>query len=131
MAAMSPAGRMHAFDMDPDAIKVGKELMEADSRFTIHHAPFSSMKEVLKSHGVKPGSVEGILMDVGISSPQFDDVSRGFRLEADGPLDFRFDISKGVPASEFLKTVPRSELVRIIDEYGEESGGGHVSTWPH
>lgn len=125
LAAMSPNGTMHAFDMDPEAIKVGKALMAEDPRFVIHHAPFSSMRKVLGSLGVAPGSVDGVLLDVGISSPQFDDVSRGFRPEADGPLDLRFDISKGVPASEFLETVPHAELVRIIDEYGEESGGGH------
>lgn len=66
-------------------------------------------------------------MDVGISSPQFDDTGRGFRPEADGPLDLRFDNSKGVPASEFLKTVPHSELVQIINDYGEESAGGDAA----
>eukprot|EP00928_Gymnodinium_smaydae_P072254 TRINITY_DN55651_c0_g1_i1.p1 TRINITY_DN55651_c0_g1~~TRINITY_DN55651_c0_g1_i1.p1 ORF type:complete len:541 (+),score=61.80 TRINITY_DN55651_c0_g1_i1:64-1623(+) len=124
LAALSPSGRLHAFDLDPEAVKVGKELMAKDSRFTIHHAPFSSMRKTLKSHGVAPGSVSGVLMDLGISSPQFDDTGRGFRPEADGALDLRFDISKGVPASEFLMTVPHSELVRIISEYGEVSATG-------
>ena len=127
LAAMSPEGRMHAFDMDPEAIRVGKELMAADPRFTIHHALFSTMGKALKKAGVAPGSVSGVLLDVGISSPQFDDVSRGFRPEADGPLDLRFDTAHGVPASEFLRTVPHAELVRIISEYGEEAGGGHVA----
>ena len=112
LAAMSPAGRLHAFDMDPEAIRVGKELMAADARFTIHHARFSTMKRVLAPIGVAPGSVAGVLLDVGISSPQFDDASRGFRPEADGPLDLRFDIGHGAPASEFLLTVPHAELVR-------------------
>eukprot|EP00931_Biecheleriopsis_adriatica_P025696 TRINITY_DN15701_c0_g1_i4.p1 TRINITY_DN15701_c0_g1~~TRINITY_DN15701_c0_g1_i4.p1 ORF type:complete len:188 (+),score=34.40 TRINITY_DN15701_c0_g1_i4:331-894(+) len=79
LAALSPSGRLHAFDMDPEAIAVGKELMAADSRFTVHHAPFSSMKEVLKPLGVRPA---GVLFDLGISSPQFDDAHRGFRPEA-------------------------------------------------
>ncbi|KAK3279814.1 hypothetical protein CYMTET_12318 [Cymbomonas tetramitiformis] len=127
LAAMSLTGRLHGFDMDPEAIKVGKELMAKDPRFTIHHAPFSSMRKVLKPHGVKPSSVAGVFLDLGISSPQFDDTSRGFRPEADGPLDLRFDISKGVPASEFLQTVPHSELVQIINEYGEESAGGDAA----
>ena len=122
LKALSPTGRLHAFDMDPEAIQVGKVLMAEDSRFTIHHAPFSTMHEVFKSIGIKSGSVAGVLLDVGISSPQFNDKSRGFRPEADGPLDLRFDTSKGVPASEFLKTVPHADLVKIIDEYGEESG---------
>ena len=127
LKALSPKGRLHAFDMDPEAIKVGKKLMEEDARFTVHHAPFSSMIKVLKSVGVEAGSVAGVLLDVGISSPQFNDKSRGFRPEADGPLDLRFDTSKGMPASEFLSVVPHAELVRIIDEYGEESGGGAAS----
>lgn len=127
LAAMSPVGKLHAFDMDPEAIKVGKELMAKDPRFTIHHAPFSSMRKVLKTVGVKPGSVAGVFLDVGISSPQFDDTGRGFRPEADGALDLRFDTSKGVPASEFLMTVPHSELARIIDEYGEETVAGDAS----
>mmetsp|Transcript_107122 Transcript_107122/g.301480 ORF Transcript_107122/g.301480 Transcript_107122/m.301480 type:complete len:497 (+) Transcript_107122:136-1626(+) len=127
LAAMSPTGKLHAFDLDPEAIKVGKELMAKDPRFTIHHAPFSSMKKVLAPLGVLPGSVAGVLLDFGISSPQFDDASRGFRPEADGPLDLRFDNSKGVPASEFLKTVPHSELAWIIGEYGEVSAGGDAA----
>ena len=127
LAALSPAGRLHGFDMDPEAIAVGEELMRQDPRFTIHHAPFSTMRACLRKAGVAPGSVAGVLLDVGISSPQFDDVSRGFRPEADGPLDLRFDTAHGVPASEFLRTVPHAELVRIISEYGEEAGGGHVA----
>eukprot|EP00931_Biecheleriopsis_adriatica_P025694 TRINITY_DN15701_c0_g1_i1.p1 TRINITY_DN15701_c0_g1~~TRINITY_DN15701_c0_g1_i1.p1 ORF type:complete len:498 (+),score=70.95 TRINITY_DN15701_c0_g1_i1:331-1824(+) len=116
LAALSPSGRLHAFDMDPEAIAVGKELMAADSRFTVHHAPFSSMKEVLKPLGVRPA---GVLFDLGISSPQFDDAHRGFRPEADGPLDLRFDQTKGVTAWDFLMSAPREEIIRIISEYGE------------
>mmetsp|Transcript_26847 Transcript_26847/g.88090 ORF Transcript_26847/g.88090 Transcript_26847/m.88090 type:complete len:493 (+) Transcript_26847:16-1494(+) len=122
LAAMGRSGRLHAFDMDPEAIKVGEALAAEDERFVIHHAPFSSMKEVLTKAGVKPGTVAGVLLDVGISSPQFNDTNRGFRPEADGPLDLRFDTSKGMPAYDFLMTVPHEELVRIIDEYGEETG---------
>ena len=85
LAAMSPEGRMHAFDMDPEAIRVGKELMAADPRFTIHHALFSTMGKALKKAGVAPGSVSGVLLDVGISSPQFDDVSRGERSPEPAP----------------------------------------------
>ena len=85
LAAMSPEGRMHAFDMDPEAIRVGKELMAADPRFTIHYALFSTMGKALKKAGVAPGSVSGVLLDVGISSPQFDDVSRGERSPEPAP----------------------------------------------
>lgn len=95
LAALQPAARMHAFDMDPEAISAGNELARADNRFTIHHAPFSSMRERLEPLGARPCAV---LFDLGISSPQFDEAQRGFRPEADGPLDLRFDQSKGTPA---------------------------------
>eukprot|EP00930_Biecheleria_cincta_P085859 TRINITY_DN75226_c0_g1_i1.p1 TRINITY_DN75226_c0_g1~~TRINITY_DN75226_c0_g1_i1.p1 ORF type:complete len:816 (-),score=146.20 TRINITY_DN75226_c0_g1_i1:24-2417(-) len=116
LAALSPTGSLHAFDMDPEAIAVGKELMAKDSRFTIHHAPFSSMQEVLKPLGLRPA---GALFDLGISSPQFDDSHRGFRPEADGPLDLRFDQTKGQTAWEFLMSAERAEIIRVISEYGE------------
>ena len=116
LAALSPEGRLHAFDMDPEAIKVGRELEKEDSRFTIHHAPFGQMAQVLKPLGVEPS---GVFLDLGISSPQFDDATRGFRPEQDGPLDLRFDVERGMPASEYLRTVSRDELRRVIHEYGE------------
>ncbi|CAE7407119.1 rsmH [Symbiodinium microadriaticum] len=118
LAAMSPSGSLHAFDMDPEAIVAGKELMKADSRFIIHHAPFSSMKAVLKPLGVR---VSAVLFDLGISSPQFDDAGRGFRPEADGPLDLRFDQTKGITAWDFLMSASREEIIRVISEYGEIS----------
>jgi 16S rRNA (cytosine1402-N4)-methyltransferase len=76
------------------------------------------MDKVLAPLGVRPA---GVFLDLGISSPQFDDQGRGFRPEQDGPLDLRFDLTKGVPAYEFLKTVDRDELMRIVGEYGETS----------
>ncbi len=114
--ALSPAGRLHAFDMDPEAVAAGKELAASDSRFTIHHAPFGSMASVLGKLGVRPA---GVFFDLGISSPQFDEAHRGFRPEADGPLDLRFDPSKGEPAWQFLQSVPRRDLARLIGEFGE------------
>ena len=74
------------------------------------------MDKVLAPLGVRPA---GVFLDLGISSPQFDDRGRGFRPEQDGPLDLRFDLTKGVPASAFLQTVDRDELTRIVGEYGE------------
>lgn len=116
LAALKPDGRMHAFDMDPEAITAGNTLAAEDSRFTIHHAPFSSMAERLGPLGVR---VSAVLFDLGISSPQFDEAHRGFRPEADGPLDLRFDQSKGVPAWQWLEDVARPELIRVLHEYGE------------
>ena len=98
------------------AIIEARKLEAEDSRFKIHHAPFGCMDTVLRKAGVTP---VGVFLDLGISSPQFDDHSRGFRPEQDGPLDLRFDVTQGLPASEFLKHVDRDELMRILEEYGE------------
>lgn len=98
------------------AIAEARKLEGEDSRFTIHHSPFGCMDTVLGPLGVRPS---GVFLDLGISSPQFDDASRGFRPEQDGPLDLRFDVTRGEPASAFLRRVDRDELVRIIEEYGE------------
>ena len=116
LAALSPQGRLHAFDMDPEAIAAGRELERTDDRFRIHHAPFSAMETTLRPLGVQP---TGVFFDLGISSPQFDEAHRGFRPEADGPLDLRFDQSRGVPAWQFLEQAERGEIVRVLQAYGE------------
>jgi 16S rRNA (cytosine1402-N4)-methyltransferase len=116
LAQLSPRGRLHAFDLDPVAIAAGKQLEREDRRFRIHHAPFGSMAQILKDEG----PIGGVLLDLGISSPQLDEAARGFKPEQNGPLDLRFDLTKGVPAWQFLQTVPREELVRILRTYGEE-----------
>ena len=83
LSRLSAKGRLHAFDLDPEAIKVGKELEREDSRFKIHHKPFGHMAQVLEKEGVS-GEVSGVFLDLGISSPQFDSTNRGFRPEMDG-----------------------------------------------
>ena len=118
LSALSPSGRLHAFDLDPEAIKVGRKLEQEDPRFKIHHAPFSAMQSTLKPLGVE---LNGVLFDLGISSPQFDEAHRGFKLEADGPLDLRYDQSSGQPAYAWLQTAPRDEIIRVISQYGETS----------
>ena len=98
------------------AIKEAKKLEAEDPRFKIHHAPFGCMDTVLRPLGVTPS---GVFLDLGISSPQFDDQSRGFRPEQDGPLDLRFDVTRGEPASNFLRRVERDELIELLETYGE------------
>ncbi|MDA9097881.1 16S rRNA (cytosine(1402)-N(4))-methyltransferase [bacterium] len=98
-------------------MKEGKKLQAEDERFTIHHAPFGCMDKVLRD----TPSISGVFLDLGISSPQFDDSGRGFRPEQDGPLDLRFDLTRGEPASAFLRNVAREELIRIIHAFGETS----------
>ena len=118
LGALSPEGRLHAFDMDPEAIAAGEALARADPRFVIHHAPFGDMERVLAPLSVTPTAV---FFDLGISSPQFDEAHRGFRPEADGPLDLRFDQTRGETALQFLQRAPREEIARVIHEYGETS----------
>jgi 16S rRNA (cytosine1402-N4)-methyltransferase len=122
LGALSPKGRLHAFDMDPVAIEFGRALEKEDSRFTIHHAPFSSMEKVLgpdSGSGVEP--IAGILLDVGISSPQLDG-ARGFKPEFDGELDMRFDVSEGRPTAwDMLQCISRPTLARVLREYGGEN----------
>jgi len=118
LASLSAKGRLHAFDMDPEAIAEARKLEAEDSRFTIHHAPFGCMDAVLAPLGVSPS---GVFLDLGISSPQFDNQSRGFRPEQDGPLDLRFDATRGEPASAYLQHVGRDELIAVLEKYGETS----------
>ena len=117
LSRLSPKGRLHAFDLDPEAIAVAKELEREDSRFTIHHRPFGDMLQALGEE--LHGGVSGVFLDLGISSPQFDAAGRGFRPEADGPLDLRFDQTRGVPAHKLLQTVGRDELIDILVRGGE------------
>ena len=117
LEALTPAGRMHAFDMDPLAIEAGNALVAADPRFRIHASMFGNMAKVLPKE--MRGTVSGILFDLGISSPQLDDPTRGFRPEADGPLDLRFDIASGEPAWKVLETASRKELADILTRYGD------------
>ena len=152
LAALGPFGELHGFDMDEEAVAVGRELEGQDRRFHMHHAPFSRMFEVLSSQddaasgapsrgfatqGMDPpavveehrcnrkgraggGFVHGVLIDIGISSPQLDG-GRGFRPEFDGPLDMRFDVSPTVEtALGFLRRVERHELAAVIVAFGGE-----------
>lgn len=116
--ALGENGQLHAFDLDPEAITVGRALEKEDSRFHMHHSPFGSMFKVMREKDSKV-KVSGVFLDLGISSPQFDDKSRGFRPEQDGPLDLRFDVTSGVSAYDFLLKVSRNDLRDVIFKYGE------------
>lgn len=109
-------GRVYAFDRDPQAVEVAKTI--EDRRFTIIHAPFSRMKEELAQRGVT--QVDGVLMDIGVSSPQIDDAQRGFSFRMDGPLDMRMDTTTGETASEWINRAEQSEIERVLRVYGEE-----------
>ncbi|HHO70463.1 MAG TPA: 16S rRNA (cytosine(1402)-N(4))-methyltransferase RsmH [Halothiobacillus sp.] len=112
-------GRLIAFDRDPAAIAAGYELAKVDPRFTLVPQPFSSMPKWLAEQGLV-GSVNGILLDLGVSSPQLDEAERGFSFMQDGPLDMRMDPTSGESAAEWLAHVKLDELTRVLREFGEE-----------
>ena len=117
LEALSSDGRLYAIDQDP-AARAAAGRFESDSRFHFLHGNFADLKVLLKSAGV--GKVDGILMDLGVSSPQLDDADRGFSFQNDGPLDMRMNTETGVSAAEYIAKVSEAELTRILFEYGEE-----------
>lgn len=115
---LGPDGRLWALDRDPQAVAVARERFGHDPRLRIHHGRFTEMAEILDRDGVT--TVDGIFLDLGVSSPQLDDPTRGFSFMHDGPLDMRMDTSRGPTAHEWLGKVSERELVRVLRVYGEE-----------
>ncbi len=118
LSKLSEKGRLIGFDKDPLAIASGKQLMEEDARFQIVQSSFADMKDELARLGIQ--KVSGILLDLGMSSPQIDDAERGFSFMKDGPLDMRMNPDAGISASEWVMTMPEAEIARVLKEYGEE-----------
>jgi 16S rRNA (cytosine1402-N4)-methyltransferase len=116
LAALGPAGRLIALDRDPAAIASGSAL--ADPRLTLVHAAFSKFDSVLDRLGV--AQVNGVLLDIGVSSPQLNTPERGMSFRFDAPLDMRMDTTQGETAAEFLARASQSEIERVIRDYGEE-----------
>ncbi|MDP1667231.1 MAG: 16S rRNA (cytosine(1402)-N(4))-methyltransferase RsmH [Methylobacter sp.] len=117
---LGPAGRLLAFDRDLDAINSDyAQAMLEDKRFKLRHTHFSELENIVASEGLA-GKVDGILMDLGVSSPQLDNPERGFSFLRDGPLDMRMDGNAGVTAEQWLASVDEKELVKVLFEYGEE-----------
>ena len=110
---LGPNGRMISFDKDLDAIAVGNAIK--DPRLTIVHNSFAQMDQY-----AEPESVDGILLDLGISSPQVDEAHRGFSFRREGPLDMRMDTDHGLTAAAWLEQAPQEEITRVIKTYGEE-----------
>ncbi|AOJ75199.1 ribosomal RNA small subunit methyltransferase H [Burkholderia ubonensis] len=116
LARLGAAGRLIAFDKDPRAIETARGI--EDARFAIVHDSFASMQGALAARGI--GKVSGVLLDLGVSSPQVDDPQRGFSFRADGPLDMRMDPTRGESAAEWLARASLQELTEVIRDYGEE-----------
>ena len=118
-------GRLYALDRDLTAIEAASNIK--DERFCITHSPFSRIKEVCEDLGIA-GKVDGILMDIGVSSPQIDDPSRGFSFEKDGPLDMRMDTTAKLDAKTIVNTYSKQDLSYIFKVYGEENFASKVAS---
>jgi 16S rRNA (cytosine1402-N4)-methyltransferase len=116
LAKLGEAGRLIAFDKDPRAIETAREI--ADKRFEIVHDSFAALSPACFQRGI--GRLTGVLLDLGVSSPQLDDPERGFSFRADGPLDMRMDPTRGESAAEWLARATQQELTEVIRDYGEE-----------
>jgi len=112
-------GRLLAIDKDPQAVAHAQEQFGEDERFLIKHGSFAMLEQLAQQSGVA-GKVDGLLLDLGVSSPQLDDPERGFSFMRDGPLDMRMDTSSGVSAAEWLATAEGKEIAQVLKEFGDE-----------
>ena len=126
LARVGAHGRVVAIDRDPEAIRAGRELFAAERRLTLVSSPFSQLAQVVEELGMVEG-FNGVLLDLGVSSPQLDDPARGFSFTQDGPLDMRMNNGAGSTAAQWLAKVPEHELVRVIKEFGEEKFAKRVA----
>jgi 16S rRNA (cytosine1402-N4)-methyltransferase len=113
---LGPSGRLIALDRDPQAEATARSI--TDSRFRFVRGTFSSVGEILREEKLQ--TVDGMLFDLGVSSPQLDDPARGFSFRADGPLDMRMDPSTGPSAADWLATAEQQQITEVIRSYGEE-----------
>ena len=118
LSKLDQNARVYAFDKDPQALEVAAQLEQEDSRFRIIHASFADIQAELARIDIT--EVDGIMADLGVSSPQLDQAERGFSFMQDGPLDMRMDNSQGLTAAQWLLEIEEEKLANIIYQYGEE-----------
>lgn len=119
LQALGPDGRLLALDKDPHAVADARERFAAEPRFVIEQGSFTNLERSVAEQGWL-SNVDGVLLDLGVSSPQLDDAERGFSFRRDGALDMRMDPSVGISAAQWLKNVKEQELTRVFRDYGEE-----------
>jgi 16S rRNA (cytosine1402-N4)-methyltransferase len=120
LARLSGKARVLGLDRDPQAVAHAREGPQAvtDPRFAITHTPFSQLAQVLEAHGIE--RIDGLLLDLGVSSPQIDTPERGFSFRFDAPLDMRMDTTRGETAADFLARADARTLTEVIADHGEE-----------
>lgn len=124
LSQLGPEGRLLAIDRDPQAIAAAEAI--DDPRFSIIHGPFSELAEYVRERDLT-GKIDGILLDLGVSSPQLDDAERGFSFMRDGPLDMRMDPTRGQSAAQWLMSAEEADIAWVIKTYGEEKFGKRIA----
>lgn len=125
LSRLGEQGRLQAIDQDPQAIEASQKFAD-DTRFNIAHTRFSNIEAVATKAGIL-GQVDGILLDIGVSSPQLDDAVRGFSFMKDGPLDMRMDPTSGRSAAQWLAEAELEDIAFVIKKYGEEKFGRRIA----
>lgn len=123
--ALGPDGRLIVLDRDPQAIEVAKNLFGDDQRVTIIRGSFEMLGELAREHGIS--ALDGLLFDLGVSSPQLDEAERGFSFQKDGPLDMRMDNQEGMTAAQWLAEATEDEINQVLWRYGEEKHARRIS----
>ena len=123
---LDKSGSVIAFDQDIHAVEFAKENFN-DERLTVIHSAFTHMEEILSERNLS-GKIDGILMDLGVSSPQLDNADRGFSFNTDGPLDMRMDQTSGISAAQWLENADAVEIANVIYEFGEEKKSRHIAS---
>ena len=124
---LNEEGRLIAFDQDPEAIAFARQQFADEPRFTIEHCNFNQVADVVEQYGLT-GKIDGVLMDLGVSSPHLDDAERGFSFMRSGPLDMRMDTSQGETAAQWLARVKPADLINVLKRYGEEKFAKRIAT---
>ncbi len=124
---LNESGRLIALDQDPEAVAFARQAFADEPRLTIEHCNFDQVATVVEEIGLS-GKIDGVLMDLGVSSPQLDDAQRGFSFLRSGPLDMRMDTEQGVTAAQWLARVKLADLIIVLKKYGEEKFAKRIAT---
>lgn len=126
LSRLTSSGRLLCFDKDPAAIQAGRLRFATDPRVSFYHTCFSRMEAILEECGLN-GKINGVLLDLGVSSPQIDEAERGFSYSREGPLDMRMDPTQGLTAAQWLERAQEKEISYVLKKYGEEKSASRIA----